>query len=69
MTLESFSKLIGMDVKMLKKSQTWQMEATQELAKLIDIKSGSEVGVLKKENNDACAKNVDKWEYSPAFLY
>jgi len=61
------SKLIGMDVKMLKKSQTWQMKATQELAKLIDIKSGSEVGVLKKENNDACAKNVDKWEYSPAF--
>jgi len=61
------SKLTGMKIQMLKKEQTWEMSATQSFAEIAGIKSGSEVGVLKEQNYDACATNAGKWEYSPAF--
>jgi len=64
---QELSKLSGMNIQMLKKAQTWQMSATQSFAKLAGIKSGSEVGVLKKQNYDPCGANASKWEYSPAF--
>lgn len=61
------SELMGFDVQLSREPQTWTMSATEELAQRVEIETGAEVGILKRQQYDACAPDAGEWRFTPSF--